>query len=79
MSDPERKIPSQPARRGRRKIVRYGLSAALTIAVATYVIASTPDTAHTANPVDLGSAASFAVLAGTTVVNKSGNEDHCCE
>jgi len=51
----------------------------LTIAVATYVIASTPDTAHTANPVDLGSAASFAVLAGTTVVNKSGNEDHCCE
>jgi len=71
MSDPERKIPSQPARLGRRKIVRYGLSAALTIAVATYVIASTPDTAHTANPVDLGSAASFAVLAGTSVINQN--------
>jgi hypothetical protein len=73
MSDPERKIPSQPARRGRRKIVRYGLSAALTIAVATYVIASTPDTAHTANLVDLGSAGSFAVLAGTSVINQNAD------
>jgi hypothetical protein len=73
MSDPDRKISSQLARLGHLKLVRYGLAAALAAAVATYVIAGTPGSARWAGPINLGNAASFAVLAGTSVVNQNAD------
>ncbi|MER5647340.1 ice-binding family protein [Streptosporangium sp. NPDC002524] len=52
-----------------RDIVRSWLAGALTVAVALGCVAATPHAANAATPPPLGTAANFAVLAGTTVTN----------
>ncbi len=52
-----------------RNIVHSWLAGVLAAVVATGFLVTTPDAARAAVPVNLGSAANFAVLAGSTVTN----------
>ncbi len=52
-----------------RRIVRSWLAGVLTATVATGLLVATPHAANAAVAVNLGSAANFAVLAGSTVTN----------
>ncbi len=52
-----------------RRIVRSWLAGIVTAVVATGFLVAAPDAARAAVPVNLGTAANFAVLAGSTVTN----------